>query len=372
MTRSFLSRAQQLRGSLVLVGLLCLPVGACQRIATMLDAMPAGDVPPPLLLTELSFLGADTSTQTNSRGPIFGEIFDLAIDQAGNIIVADRKMQSVTKFDPKGQPVWTKDDVGRGPGEFISPWLVDIFRDKIYIFDIGRRKVVELASDSTFLDEFTIPYFLYSLRIVAHDQILAAGIISGRPNMDLDQMIHLFDNSGQTKLSFGSEIKFRPKDTADHLAQQIIYQYYAGHMSVVPWAQNLLVSPIFDATTFLYDRKGKFLQTYRNPNFRHELLNYEPTHAGATFNALETRSGPMVPVGGRCLVKTYQITDGEDLRYFMDIFRPDGELIWNQIPFSGLVLEATADGRLYAVRNTPYPVVLQYKLDFTELDRKVQ
>jgi DNA-binding beta-propeller fold protein YncE len=118
-----------------------------------------------------------------AQGPLAGEFNNpqgLAVDQAGDVYVADASNSRIQKFDSSGQFLlsWGKDVTASGPGdtgtgaelclasrgdvckigvpgglggEFLGPWDVEVGPDgKIFVVDAPSNRVQRFASDTTF------------------------------------------------------------------------------------------------------------------------------------------------------------------------------------------------------------------------------
>jgi hypothetical protein len=262
--------------------------------------------------------------------------------------------------------LWSLDQQGQGPGEVRRPWLVDAVGDEIALFDIGRRRVLLLTLEGKLRREIIIPYFLYGMTAAPGGLIHAAGVVDAGLEPTAQRVVHTFDGGGALVASHALEKPFFARDVSNYDARQIVHHYYSGRSAVERRGDDLLVSPVFDHATYLYDVHGRLLQRYRNPAFDPTLLGYEASDAGATFKNVETISGPAVSwLAGR-VAKGYQIADGDRLRYTLDVFDGDGEVVAGQIPVDGLLHAVDAEGRLYTVRNFPYPRITVYRLELLD------
>lgn len=302
---------------------------------------------------------------------VFGRINDLTVDAQGNILVVDSEMKSLSKLNAHGELLWSIDQIGQGPGEIMHPWLVDCAGGRVYLFDIGKKKILIYNSDSSFEQEIAIPYFLYGMSVDEQGSIYASGVITGRPDITTQQVIHTFSTSGELHKSFALDSPFYPTDVKSYGSQLIIHQFYAGRMSIERWGDDLLVSPVFDRGSFLYSAGGELLGSFENSAFSHKLLNYEVLkNGGASFNVYETQSGPALSLDRNFLLKAYQIASGEELAYTFDVFDSSGAVRYNQIPVAGLIRAASARGLLFAVRNLPYPQIYVYQI--ADLNRSLE
>lgn len=85
----------------------------------------------------------------------FYEPGGVAVDQEGNIYVADSGNQRVVKFNPEGKFVKSFGRKGQGPGEFISPGQLAIFGNEIYVYD-WRRNIQKFSQNGEYISGFDL------------------------------------------------------------------------------------------------------------------------------------------------------------------------------------------------------------------------
>ena len=80
----------------------------------------------------------------------FSTIFDAAVTDSGDIIVADRSAPMIRAFDRSGKVLWSTGRGGNGPGEFVFPMRVAIGADRgVTVLDMRQRRHTRLAKDGT-------------------------------------------------------------------------------------------------------------------------------------------------------------------------------------------------------------------------------
>jgi hypothetical protein len=91
----------------------------------------------------------------NQEGPeLFGEAWDVELDQLGRVYVLDRLAKAVRVFDREGEFVRSLGREGEGPGEFANPfglawdrdgdlWVVDVHLGRYSVFDTAGAHLRE-------------------------------------------------------------------------------------------------------------------------------------------------------------------------------------------------------------------------------------
>jgi DNA-binding beta-propeller fold protein YncE len=82
----------------------------------------------------------------------------LAVDNAGNIFVADTNNGRLQKFSPTGVFLSIMGKTGKGPGEFLEPGGIAVDASgNIFVADVSNHRVQILKPDGTFLAEWKGP-----------------------------------------------------------------------------------------------------------------------------------------------------------------------------------------------------------------------
>jgi hypothetical protein len=81
----------------------------------------------------------------------FAQIFDIALDEQGNLFVCDYREGNIKKFDASGTFLETIGRSGQGPGEFGSPIETEWSRGRLYVRELTNMRVSILDGDGHFL-----------------------------------------------------------------------------------------------------------------------------------------------------------------------------------------------------------------------------
>ena len=102
-------------------------------------------------------MGCDDCT-----GPTqFSTIFDAAVTDSGDIVVADRSAPMIRAFDRGGKLLWSTGRSGNGPGEFVFPMRVAIGPERdVTVLDMRQRRHTRLAKDGTLVGSNSFLGFL--------------------------------------------------------------------------------------------------------------------------------------------------------------------------------------------------------------------
>lgn len=79
----------------------------------------------------------------------FGSIYDVGVAATGDVLVSDRDVPMLRRFDPSGKLVWKGGAKGRGPGEFILPIRSVFTPSGMLVIDMTTSRLTELKPDGT-------------------------------------------------------------------------------------------------------------------------------------------------------------------------------------------------------------------------------
>jgi hypothetical protein len=82
---------------------------------------------------------------TLPEGEFFESIADMGVDEAGNVYLCDYKACNIKKFSSQGKFLKVIGKKGQGPAEFNSPSHMAVSGKRLFIFDIGNRRLCSLT-----------------------------------------------------------------------------------------------------------------------------------------------------------------------------------------------------------------------------------
>jgi hypothetical protein len=93
----------------------------------------------------VSDLAIDESTLPEDE--FFEGIIDIGADEAGNIYLCDIRACNIKKFSSDGKFLKIIGRKGQGPGEFNMPWRMAVTANRLFIYDMGNRRLCSLTTE---------------------------------------------------------------------------------------------------------------------------------------------------------------------------------------------------------------------------------
>jgi hypothetical protein len=141
-----------------------------------------------------------------AAGPLLGIPVGSAVDEKGNLIIADMAGNGLRKFSPDGRLLWTVGEKGDGPGEFQLVYRVAATPGgNIFALDFTRHDVSEFTADGEFLGRVRLPFRFTQIDAIAplpEGRIAVVGITRWT-EPPLKMSIHVFDEDLRHEASFG-------------------------------------------------------------------------------------------------------------------------------------------------------------------------
>ena len=116
--------------------------------------------------------------QVVGRGQDMGTIMSAAVGPDGGVYALDYSNARIVAFDAEGRHRWTVGRRGRGPGEFQTPYRVDVRRDgTVFVFDFATKQVTTLSPEGRVGDRYRLPFPLIQVDnlVALDDELLISG-----------------------------------------------------------------------------------------------------------------------------------------------------------------------------------------------------
>jgi len=79
------------------------------------------------------------------RDILFVGLASISFDTLGNLYFLDFRDNNIKKFDSAGKFLKIIGQKGQGPGDFSSPVSIDVVRERIFVWDMGNRRICSLT-----------------------------------------------------------------------------------------------------------------------------------------------------------------------------------------------------------------------------------
>jgi len=87
--------------------------------------------------------------------------WDVAVNEAGDVLAVDRDAPTLRLFDKTGRVVWGRGRPGAGPGEYRFPMRGTFGPNgTVQVVDMRLRRLTRLAQDGSVAQSLTIPFFV--------------------------------------------------------------------------------------------------------------------------------------------------------------------------------------------------------------------
>jgi len=170
----------------------------------------------------------------------------IAIDEKGNLLVADTNNGRIERFSPDGSFIGSLGRIGDGDGEFKEPVAVAVDkRGNIYVADFINRRVQKLKSDGTFTAQWRGP-----------DENLAPRDLT----IGDDGSVYVADEGGARIVKFDSNGKvisvFGARGTVDGQFDQLT------SIAVDNRNRHVLLADPRNRRIVVFDTNGKFIANW--------------------------------------------------------------------------------------------------------------
>ena len=312
------------------------------------------DIQRQLVLDEKTAIGS-----MDGEHDTFGRIMSLAIDSRGRVVVADDLSHDLKVFELTGEFVATIGRSGEGPGEFNSPWQVQVGPgDSLYVWDPGRAAISVFGPDYEFSRSFMVPPGWTVNSMIVHPGPEFVVSVSGTGEL---LPIKILNGKGDVTAEAGPPMPQR--DLAgfeDSLLGGSLSRTRDGYV----YSQK---SPY--AVWQLDEQLGTLSVCHGRPEWTtdpDEVVMRSDRGVGLRWNRF-SHSASILPLPTGQLLNTVLMpeTDQRLLHVLGEDCRVISELLLD-IPVLPL---AVVDDLLVAVRNLDYPEVVTYRMSWRDAER---
>ncbi len=163
------------------------------QVARRLNDAP--DSPRPMQLRQVRRTGS-----LSGDDDAFGRVAYVAILRDGGTLVADDKARRISWFDAHGRLVKHVGRSGEGPGEFVTPWLIEVTRhDSVLVWDAGLARISVFSPALQYVRSFSTPtmWTINSLRELPDGRLLVSAF-----DMTTKKVLHVMSRTGRLESSF--------------------------------------------------------------------------------------------------------------------------------------------------------------------------
>lgn len=290
----------------------------------------------------------------------FGNLNDITVSSAGNVIVVDTKTLRVLKFSKDGTFLhYIGKGRGDGPGEFRVPWIVTTDpKENVYVADHGSSSVLMFNDHGVFVDSFKTRNAPTSIAVDQKGHVFLGYWQSRSEGV----YIYKYNLKGDLLAKF-----CKPNDPK--LAYQVEMSGYSGSLCVLSDG-NIVYSFHYPYETRIYSPDGILLNQLSRQN-----KLYAPPAKDSKHNAIISQGGCIaVKAADDGKIVNYIFTknqqnNGKKYDYCFDFFDKTG--LWlASVPADSFNSASTRtfaidnEGYFYFIFHDPFPHIKKYKLKF--------
>jgi len=84
-------------------------------------------------------------------------ILDFDVDPEGKIFIADFRENQIVIYSGQGKRLYAFGRKGKGPGEFLTPFAICVYHDRVFVVDAGNRRIQIFTKKGDYLESFRYP-----------------------------------------------------------------------------------------------------------------------------------------------------------------------------------------------------------------------
>ncbi len=312
-----------------------------------------------------------------SKEGILLKIVDVKADKKGNIFVLDRGDNRIKKFSRKGDFIKSGGGKGEGPGELRVPSCISLDEGgNVYIVEIVGRRLLEFDNELNFIRQIKLPtprggcvdVFVHSEMFICCDDVVFVG----------DKYFYIFSKDGKLINSFFEKThKYAPrvKSYSEIIQNAGTFFYFLSRACF----RNGKIAftymrPENPYTVYIMNLDGKVIQMLQN-----EIRNYNPKEYYNFVKNYDPRKNrgkkkidfDQFTIQGLhftndefLIVQICKTTKEGENEYFLDIYTPDGKLLFNHYSFRERIFSVDDGNNVYTLAEDG-DSIRKYKLILT-------
>ena len=195
----------------------------------------------------LKLKGYFPSKNPEEQGIIFSQPGSIATDNHGHIAILDLRENRVYLFSAEEKLISSFGRQGQGPGEFSFPIKIGFYKDLIYVFDSGSRRLQFFKGDGSFVRLIKLLKSYSDLTISDEGKIYCSLLMKTGQEPNL---VDILDSNGNLLVSLGEPEKIAGINSS-----------YINQIKVLPLGHGqVLLGFITTGLLSIYDETGKKLK----------------------------------------------------------------------------------------------------------------
>lgn len=324
---------------------------------------------------EVKFLKQVEIPSGKSKEEILLKVRDVEADKKGNIFVLDDGDNRIKKFASNGHFIKSAGGKGEGPGELLYPSFLTLDDEgKIYVGEIVGHRLLEFDSQLNFVKQIKLStprgcsdIFVHSdMFICLHDIVLVG-----------DKYFYIFSKHEKLINSFFEKThKYAPKmksySEIIHNVGTFFYFLSRANFKNGKIAFTYM-RPENPYTVYILDLEGNVIKTLQNKikdydpkEYYNFAKNYDPRKDRGKkkidFDMFGIR-GLHFTKEEFLIIQIEKASKDGKIEYFLDIFTPEGKLLFNHYAFNERIFSVDHENNVYTLAENEEQVsVIKYKL----------
>lgn len=331
----------------------------------------------PVICADIKFFKQTEIASGKEKGEILIKVIDVKADKRGNIFVLDEGDNRIKKFASNGRFIKSAGGKGEGPGELLYPSFLTLDNEgKIYVGEIVGHRLLEFDSQLNFVKQIKFPFsrgfsdvFIHSDKFIYLYNVVLEG----------EKYFYIFSKDGRPLISFfDKRHKYAPRMKTLYASALISN---VGTLSYLLGFANFkngkiaftYMRPENPYTVYILDLEGNVIKTLQNKikdydprEYYNFAKNYDPRKDRGKkkidFDMFGIR-GLHFTKEEFLIIQIEKASKDGKIEYFLDIFTPEGKLLFNHYAFTERIFSVDHENNVYTLAENEEQVsVIKYKL----------